>query len=272
MFSNRIFSDFIIKYSQVKIQYWDVTFGTFFIKDDPAMTIFLLGIILILLFNKTIIIKYRTLVVLILLSTIFLSGSKILQLTTIIILGVYFVRGFSIKKIIYISLAGIIGLYALSNTKIFKERKEEITKAYIQATFQESGNLDAFKSGDYNRNAAVIYYLNQPLKWFGDGPGEYFDVTTRERLLGNTGHIFTMYSEVGIIGLLLSYLILFQMSRICQNRFVANLYLFSILMLSFTTNVLSDASIVLAFNIFLFLSANPEKTAKDGNETNIILK
>jgi hypothetical protein len=253
----RLFSDFIINYSKVDISYWDVTFGTFFIKDDPAMTIFLIGLILILLFDKSKVVKHKAIIIIILISTIFLSGSKILQLATIMILGVYILLEFSLKKVIYISFAAIIILFALSNTRIFQERKEELTKAIVQATFQDSGDLEAFKSGDYNRTAAVLYYINQPVKWFGDGPGKYFDVKTRERELGNTGHVFTIYSEAGLIGLLLSYLILYQMTRICANKLIANLYFVTILILSFTSNVLGDAGIVLGFNIFLFILSKP---------------
>ena len=256
----KTFYNQIMSFSRVEISYLDISAGTFFVKDDPAMSIFLLGIILILLFNKTISVKYRALIIGILLITIFLAGSKILQLSSIIILGVYFLREFSIKKMFYVFIIGLFGLYALSGTSLFKERKEQITKAYIQATFQESGNLEAFKSGRYSRNAAVLYYLNQPIKWFGDGPGKYFNVATRERAVGNTGHLFMIYSEVGLIGLILSYLILYQMSRICKNKLIANLYFFIVVMLSITSNVLNDASIVLAYNIFLFIHANPYKT------------
>jgi hypothetical protein len=151
-------------------------------------------------------------------------------------------------------------LFALSNTRIFQERKEELTKALVQATFQDSGDLDAFKSGEYNRTAAVLYYINQPIKWFGDGPGKYFDVKTRERELGNTGHVFTIYSEAGLIGLLLSYLIIYYMTRVCRNKLIANLYFVTILILSFTSNVLGDAGIVLGFNIFLFILSKPDDT------------
>jgi len=259
----RLFSDFIINYSRVEISYWDVTFGTFFIKDDPAMTIFLIGIVLILLFDKSKVVKHRTVIVIVLISTIFLSGSKILQLTTIIIIGVYVLLEFSIKKVIYISLAAIFMLFAFSNTRIFQERKEEITRAFIQASFQDPGDLEAFKSGEYNRTAAVLYYINQPIKWFGDGPGKYFDVKTRERVLGNTGHVFTIYSEAGLIGLLLSYMILYQMTRICTNKLIGNLYFVTILILSFTSNVLGDAGIVLGFNIFLFILSKPGDTNKN---------
>lgn len=255
----RVFYDQFMQFSQVDISYWDIGFGTFFVKNDSAMSIFLTGLILILLFDKTIIIKYKTLIIFILVATIFMAGSRILQLTVLIILAIYYLKEFSLKKIVYIFLVGLIGLALISQTKLFREMREQISKAYVQATFQESGNLEAFKSGKYSRNAAVMYYLDQPLKWFGDGPGEYYDVTSREHFLGNTGQIFTFYSEVGIIGLLISYLILFQMSRICSNKFIANLYFLAIFLLSITSNILSDASIILAYNIFLFMAINPKK-------------
>ena len=66
---------------------------------------------------------------------------------------------------------------------------------------------EAFLSGSYGRGAAIAYYLNQDIKWFGDGPSKYFNVFSNIRMRGNTGHIFTFYSEVGLFGWLLSVLI-----------------------------------------------------------------
>ena len=146
----------------------------------------------------------------------------------------------------------LFGFIILAQTKIFTEIKEQMALVYVQATFQEEGNMEAFKSGEYSRNAAILYYLNQPLKWFGDGPGKYFDVAEREYVLGNRGQAFSFYAEVGIIGLIISYLILFQISRICPNKKIGNLYFFSICMLSITSDILSDAGIILAYSIFIF--------------------
>jgi hypothetical protein len=173
-------------------------------------------------------------------------------LTTLIIIAYYYLKGFSIKKITYVLLFGILGLFIFSQTKFFNEVREQIKLAYVQATFRESGSMEAFKTGAYSRNAAILYYLNQPLKWFGDGPGAYFDVTNREYVLGNRGQVFSFYAEIGIIGLIISYLILFQISRNCPNKTIANFYFFSICMLSITSDILSDAGIILAYSIFLF--------------------
>lgn len=259
----KLFYDQIMIFSKVNISYWDIGFGTFFVKNDSAMSIFLLGLILVLLFENNINIRYKTIKVYILVAAIFISGSRVLQLTTLIILAYYYLQGFSIKKIIYLSIVLLFGFIILAQTKIFTEIKEQMALVYVQATFQEEGSMEAFKTGNYSRNAAVLYYLNQPVKWFGDGPGEYYDVTDREYVLGNTGQIFNFYSEVGLIGLVLSYLIMYQMSRNCSNKKIANLYFFTACMLSITSNILSDASIVLAYNIFLFILVNPEDISYD---------
>jgi hypothetical protein len=113
---------------------------------------------------------------------------------------------------------------------------------------------DAFLSGNYARGAAVAYYINRGLSWFGDGPSKYYNVFTRRRIVGNTGHIFTFYSEVGLVGWLSSVLIFFLIAfpvrrGVLKISWVGAISFLSIQLLSFTTEVMNDISIVLVYCI-----------------------
>ena len=113
---------------------------------------------------------------------------------------------------------------------------------------------ESFLSGNYGRGAAVAYYFNQPIKWFGDGPSRYYNVFSNTKTLGNTGHLFTFYSEVGLFALITSFLIFLLIAfpgKGWRNRFswIGILSFLAILLLSFTTEVMNDISIILIFAI-----------------------
>jgi hypothetical protein len=78
------------------------------------------------------------------------------------------------------------------------------------STFVTIPNADArvqnFLAGEHARAGAIYYYLHQPIKWIGDGPGSAYDTATGQRSIGSWGHVFTFYAEVGLVGWLLSVL------------------------------------------------------------------
>lgn len=87
----------------------------------------------------------------------------------------------------------------------------------------------------------------------GNGPSASYDPVSRIHFRGNTGHGLIFYGEVGLIGLIVSYWILYRIAirRKGDSSEFAVLYLLVIVGLSITTSILSDASIMLAFNIFI---------------------
>jgi hypothetical protein len=112
-----------------------------------------------------------------------------------------------------------------------------------------------FLAGRYGRGAAVAYYLNREILWLGDGPSRYYDPLSRVRLLGNWGHAFGFYSEVGVFGWLFSVLFFLLIAFPGQDgkfrlRWVPVLLFLAIQALSFTTQIMNDISIVLAYCIF----------------------
>lgn len=242
----------------------DFSFGSFYISDDPAMSFFLMGLIIFLLFdndnnyfikNKLLLAGYFTLGVLI-------SNSQLSNILVILIWVVMLLRRFKLKDIIkslaIVSFAVLLilslGFYDFLRWKI----SQGLEQASIDAIESSAGKN--FEEGKYERTAAIYYYLTQPIKILGDGPSKYYNAITKEFTLGNTGQIFTLYAEVGLVGLLFGYLIFYEMSRrkAASKKMAWGCFLL-ISALTITTFVLSDASFLLAYNIFLRTNLVPEK-------------
>lgn len=253
----KVFYSQLIKISAVAISYWDIGSGTFFIKNDSSMSIFLIGLVIYHLFGAGAFKKNRTVKVVIFVLGIFAAGSRVSQLAILAIIAYFFFRNLRLKTVLSMSLIFLVMLFGLSKTVLFTEFQSQLTLVFAKLDFS---NIDArammkFQEGQYSRAAAVLYYLSEPLKFLGDGPSAYYDVLNREHLLGNTGHIFTFYSEVGIVGLIMSYWLIYELGRYyCPNNSVQrNLYFFAIVCLSITSSLLSDAGILLAYFCLMFV-------------------
>ncbi|HEV8270265.1 MAG TPA: hypothetical protein VGQ04_03110 [Chitinophagaceae bacterium] len=234
----------------------DFSFGSFYISDDPAMSFFLMGLILFLLFdndnnyfikNRLLLAGYFTLGVL-------LSNSQISNILVILIWGGALLRRFKVKDLIKSLAIVTVAILLLLSLGFYDFLKWKITDALQQVSIDaiQSAAGKNFEEGKYERTAAIYYYLTQPLKVVGDGPSVYYNALNKEFTLGNTGQVFTLYAEVGILGLLFGYLIFFEMSRrkSASKKMAWGCFLL-ISALTITTFVLSDASFILAYNIFL---------------------
>lgn len=251
----RIFYDALSPLGVVEVARIDFNFGTFYVKGDPALSMFLIGLILFLLFDtqNNYFVKNRYFKATWFTLTVFLAHSVLCHLLVIVIWGYFLLRRFSIKNIIRLGLIGAVIIVTFAYFKYWDTWVGEIQPRLAQVNLQETSNLDAFLIGSYSRSAAVLYYLSQPLKWWGDGPSKYYDPATRTYLLGNRGQMFTFYAEAGLIGLFMGYLILFSMTRnkLRTSSIMAIPYFVCMSALTITTSVMSDASIMLAYNIFL---------------------
>lgn len=234
----------------------DFSFGTFYISDDPSLSFFMMGLIVFLLFdndnnrfikNRLPLAGYFTLGVL-------LANSQLSNILVILIWVAFLFRRFKLKNLLK-SLAIVATAFVLLlSLGLYDFLKWKITDAVQQASLDaiESATGSGFEEGKYERTAAVYYYATQPLKVLGDGPSAYYDALNKEFTLGNRGQIFTLYAEVGILGLAFGYLIFFQMSRRrTASKKMAWACFFLISALTVTAFVLSDASLILAYNIFL---------------------
>jgi hypothetical protein len=235
----------------------DFDFGTFNLKGDAQMAFFLTSIVIFLLFNKrqSYIVKYKWIILGWLTLTIFIANSELLKITVSLVWAVYFFTHARAKIIIYSGAVFIciFGLLAVSGA--LNQVWSRFWYSVQTNTQLTSEREQRFLSGNYARGTAIAYYLNREIMLLGDGPSRYYNVFTRERVLGNTGHIFTFYSEVGSLGWLASAAIFFLIAfPIHRGRitisWVSLLIFTSIQLLSFTAEIMNDVSIVLTYCIF----------------------
>ena len=243
-----------IEYSLGKIHPIDVRFGTFYTSNDMAMSFFLMGLILFLLFDNrnNYFVKYRLMLSIWLTLTVLISNSFLSIILVVLIWLHYFIKDYDVKKIFALWAIAIFCI----NITVFADFSfvyDKIEKIVSLLDFSEFGSKDVFFEGGYSRKAAVLYYLSEPLNVFGDGPSKYYDPVTREYILGNKGQLFTFYSEIGIVGLLLGYFLLFILAwkKKGTSRAIAAPYFLLAITLTTTTSVMTDASIMLAYSLFL---------------------
>ena len=251
----RLFHEQIIRHATVFIGPVDFYFGTFYLRDDSALSLFLMGLVIFLLFDRgnNYFIRHKLLKAAWLTITVLLANSIISHMLVAGIWAYFFLKAFSLKTILNVSVAGIIIIGFATYSGYRNTWQELVVPAIDQVTFQRIEGESRFLEGNYARTAAVIYYLNQPIKIFGDGPSRYYNPSTREYVIGNMGQIFGFYAEIGLVGLAMGYLIILAMTweRRRTSRLVA-LPLFAVMtVMTITNSVMSDASIMLAYNIFL---------------------
>jgi hypothetical protein len=245
----------------------DFDFGTFNFKCDATMAFFLTMIVIFLLFDRkrNYIIRRRWMVLFWLTLTVLITNAELVKLILASVWGVYLVRHLGFKTIIYSIgiLLFIVGTLAFLG--ILDEIWSDFTYGLYGNTRFDSSREEAFLSGDYGRGSAVAYYLSEGILWLGDGPSKYYQVFSQTMLRGNTGHAFTFYSEVGLLGLLASVLVFFLIAfpgrgwrmRVCL---VGILSFVSIQMLSFTTENMNDIGVVLIYCIIAKSYLIPEKS------------
>ena len=244
----------------------DYSFGTFHFKGDAAMAFFLTLLVIFLLFDykRNYIIRYKWFVAIWLTLTILISNAELMKLAIVIVWAAWAIRFLNIRTLIYatVALALLAGVLYLSG--VFDEIIADFSRSFSSNLSASNAKTESFLTGGYGRGAAINYYLNNELEIIGDGPSKYYDVITRERTRGNYGHIFTYYSEVGLVGLFFSYLIFFLIAFPTRDghmriRGVAVLMCSILILLSFTTEILANISIVLIFSIIAMSYMIPEE-------------
>ena len=266
----RVFYHQLAARAAAEVAQVDFDFGTFFWKDDPALSFFLIGLILFLLFDERNngFVRHKGFKTAWLALTVLTVNSLILQIALALVLLAYVLRRVSPAVLLRVAALGIVVFSAFAASGYLEQFTSQLTTVVTSSNVLRVSRQarQAFLQGRYSRAAAVAYYATEPPKLIGDGPSRYYDPVNRSYSLGNTGHVFTFYGELGAIGLFLSYVLLYAMTRdrARTSAPVGRLYFMVICMLSVTTSVLTDASILLAYNIFLnthLLSSNPDARA-----------
>jgi len=242
----------------------DFDFGTFNFKGDSSMAFFLTLIVIFLLFDnkRNHIIKFRWPIVIWLTLTVLIANAEIMKLIIGIIWIIFILGNLSKKTIIYAISAVTLVLVILGVFGVFNQIWADFSRSLKSNSSINLASAEKYLTGNYARGSGIAYLMDQDFLWVGDGPSKYYNVLDRTRLRGNTGHLFTFYSEIGFLGLLISFfiffLIAFPVNRFkVKFNFVNLLMLFTLLLISFTTEIMNDISIVMIFSIMTLSSLIP---------------
>ena len=238
----------------------DFDFGTFNFKGDPAMVFFLLMLLIFLLFNpkSSLVTRRRGFLAIWATLTVLLANSEIAKLAAAMVWGVYFATKLNRKS----TLRLLVGVLIFLLVFVWSGRAQSVIDSLgvtVSGTIQQLGGspgaVERYLSGEYSRGGAIYYYLHNDLLWYGDGPSRYTNPINRERLRGNVGHIFTFYSEVGLLGwatsMLIFALIVFHRRGLRIQKGLQPFLMLGVLMIfGFTAHIMNDIGIMLAYCIF----------------------
>jgi hypothetical protein len=235
---------------------WDFAFGTFR-PGDSALNFFLNLLIIFLLFDtrRNYFVKHKAFLVLWLTLTVLSSSSEISKVILIIIWATYLLTHLKRRTTIYLGFILLLILLGLIGSGLIEEMIEPVLVSINRAILDFSPErVEQYLEGRYARGAALYYFFTNDVLWFGDGPSKYSDPISGERIRGNVGHTYTFYSEVGLVGWILSVMVYFLIAfrpskgKIRLNAFVILIFI-TVQILSFTNNIMNDISVVLVYCI-----------------------
>jgi hypothetical protein len=251
--------DLLPAYLQAEISATDYDFGTFNFKGDSSMTFFLILIIIFLLFDqrRKYVVKKPIPIILWLSATVLITNAEMSKIILMLVWVVFLITHLNRKLTIYLmftSLILLLSLYATGQFERIINNQQMTVQGAIDGFDGDPDRVERYLRGGYSRGGAIYYYLNQDILWLGDGPTRYSNPIERVRLRGNVGHIFTFYSEVGLIGWFLSMLVFFCIAfNLKTGRLRLSLVpivtFISIFLLSFTNQIMNDISVVMIFAI-----------------------
>ena len=257
--------DFLIGFNKSgqTIESVDFMFGSFFIKSDHSLGVFLLLLIATILYQRkriAHIVLVPRMALLYLLISIFLTESNISKLiavvlvATTIILPIYRKYGerlvFRLGVLILILSMGIAG---------FSLKDEPIIQKRLGGPLGEQLSIERAEKFYKERTAkrfqiVLVAAQRLPLKWIGDGPYSYFDIRSGKFTKApHFSQLLWTYFDLGLLGLavVLSYLWVIT-GFLSLKRGIVTLFLFGILVVySFYTTLFSD--IAMLFSLFFIL-------------------
>jgi hypothetical protein len=205
-----------LKFGSLTGQLAAIDFGMGTFNGDAVMSFFLISLLILILFWKGSreFVKRKWLVAIWMTLTILVGNSQIQHLIVAGIWALFFLLHLRLKTIVTV----VVGVVVLASALTYFDQQGILTVSPVKHTLARASfvfsaserqeRIENFLNGKQARYGAIFYYLEEPVNWIGDGPGRYLNSITRERTR-NWGHVFTFYSEVGLIGLFLSLLIFF---------------------------------------------------------------
>lgn len=254
------FFDFLIQFnnSGQVINWFDFMFGSFFIKSDHSLALFLLFIIINILLNRRNFkgrLKYPWFSVLYLSLSILFTESNISKAFLIVLLAIsilfpiYEKHKSSLKfKVIALLMMAVLASVAFNMSD--SEFVEKRFGGSLEGQFSIKTAQRQFDLGYAKRSQILIMMVKKiETKWIGDGPYSYFDIRTGE--FKQTQHftqIIWTYFDLGLIGLFIIFGYIFSIIKYLDIKrgwpkfiFVSVIFIYA-----FYTTIFSDIAIMLS--------------------------
>lgn len=256
----------------------DIGSGTFDINGDAAMGLFLVLMIIYLLFapRHNYFIKYKWLISFWLTITIFIAEAELLKLIVAGVFLIFFLLKLRYQKVFRLFVVGLIFMAILATSGVVEKQIQDLAGTISGSLSTSQMATERFLEGEYARGAALYYYISRGIRLLGDGPSRYYDVQSRSRLIGNTGHLFSFYSEVGLLGWLCSVMIFFLIAFPIKNSKVqvslsSLLNFLALMSITLTTFLMDNIAVLLIFFIMSMTHLIPRRRAEIPDKPWILL-
>ncbi|MCM4167876.1 hypothetical protein KCTC52924_01307 [Arenibacter antarcticus] len=254
--------------SNQKIEWFDFMFGTFFIKSDHSLGVFILIIIAIILFRKEKvknIVKWRSVSVLYLAITLFMTESNISKLFLVVLLSTIIIIPFYKKYARTLRFKIGVGVLALAILSAgYTLRDKDFIIKRLGGTWEQQFSLKNAERFYELRTAkrfhiVMVAYSKIKTKWIGDGPYSYFDIRTGK--FKQTRHFTQLiwtYYDLGLFGLFIVFaFILSLIGYLDVDKGLPFLFFLGIFIVySFYTTMFSDIAII--FSVFLLFNKSSQ--------------
>lgn len=227
----------------------DIMFGSFFLKADHALGLFLLfNIFNIVLNNKeNQITKYPLLMYLYFGFTIMYSESNVSKLVLLVFTAYSIYRVVPKRIKIFGFIAAILAMVVfVKNAKHIKPVQNEIL--FIQNEYNVKKSYRNFERGIAKRPQVVISYAAKiPIKIIGDGPYSYFDILKGQfTLTKHFSQVIWTYVDLGLVGLTVFIFALFSLVKsFYLPGYMATVIFGVTIVYSFMTTIFSDIAILI---------------------------
>lgn len=261
------FTETILLFSSRPMDPEDVGFGTFFYANDHALCFFILCLITYLLFEPGILSTKKKIYMIFWLSlTVLVARSNISFLLLIMVFLSYLFSVLNIKKIVPL-LIGIVVLFFLISlvenlSAIIFDKVDFMVSKIFEKDYDLYSGQRLVERGIAERSDIFLYFVNDKIKYFGEGPYNYFDpISGTFPKFINFSQYLWFYNDIGIfsiVGIAFIYVSIFLKKAKLDNYKL--IYLVMILAYSYFTNTLADLAFNIIFAIFLLLPPKRNRT------------
>lgn len=241
------------------IRYEDFAFGTFFLAEDHALGFLLFSFFILIVTNKfQVTYLSKWLVLSLLIVTILIINSKI-TILFLLSFGVYFLFRKAPIATIIVFIVSIVCITLLRNHEPIKGivHKVEFSIAYLQKEYSDEQIALLMEDIYAGRLEVLQYYYINPINIIGEGPGSFRNIISGEMLNANFSQLLWYYRDIGLLGLILSFIMLFYNQSIYKSS--KSLFFFGLMVIySLFANVFFSLAFLLLYNLFLKFSRDNE--------------